>query len=55
MASFMGRHPTTCPEAATCQDGPVDPAPQPTEPEKVVVGWREWVALPQADVPWVKA
>ena len=33
----------------------MDPAPQPTEPEKVVVGWREWVALPQADVPWVKA
>lgn len=29
----------------------------PQEPaiEKVVVGWREWVALPQAEVAWVKA
>ncbi len=31
---------------------PTDPPPA---PDKVVVGWREWVALPQADVPWVKA
>ncbi|GAA5105718.1 RimK/LysX family protein [Alloalcanivorax gelatiniphagus] len=29
--------------------------PQQPAPESVVVGWREWVALPQADVPWVKA
>ena len=33
----------------------MDPAPETTPSEKVVVGWREWVALPQADVPWVKA
>ena len=51
----MGRHPTTCPRATTCQDVPVDPAPEPTDPEKVVVGWREWVGLPQAEVSWVKA
>jgi hypothetical protein len=55
MASFMGRHPTTCSERLTCQDGPVPSAPQQPAPDKVVVGWREWVALPQADVPWVKA
>ncbi|MBC2932038.1 RimK/LysX family protein [Nocardioides sp. zg-1228] len=30
-------------------------APQPPALDKVVLGWREWVALPQAGVPWVKA
>ena len=29
--------------------------PEQPEPDQVVVGWREWVALPQADVAWVKA
>ncbi|MSW69353.1 MAG: hypothetical protein F2829_04800 [Actinobacteria bacterium] len=56
MASFTGaiqarRHP----RRTTCQDGPVPNDPQQPVTEKVVVGWREWVALPQADVDWVKA
>ncbi|NPD04403.1 hypothetical protein HN031_06840 [Nocardioides sp. zg-1308] len=30
-------------------------SPAPPDPDRVVVGWREWVGLPQADLPWVKA
>ena len=53
----MVSHPTTCLIRPTCQDDPVDsdPLTPAADDAKVVVGWREWVALPQADVPWVKA
>ena len=34
---------------------PLSPGPGEADDAKVVVGWREWVALPQADVAWVKA
>lgn len=34
---------------------PQAPSGDEADDAKVVVGWREWVALPQADVPWVKA
>jgi hypothetical protein len=27
----------------------------PPDPSATVAGWREWVALPEFDVPWVKA
>jgi hypothetical protein len=38
--------------------GPVSSTPSTPpsdETEQIVVGWREWVSLPQAELPWVKA
>ncbi len=39
----------------TCEDGAVPHDDSSPEPDRTVVGWREWVTLPLADVPWLKA